>query len=75
MSVHMAKTSCTKCKVRRKCLELSKTTFLISMNETKFCPHCGKPTRIGHRVMEDGSKKRSCKLCKEVIYGGHKWQD
>ncbi len=31
------------------------------------CPHCGKPTRIGHRVMKDGSKKRSCKLCNEAI--------
>ena len=26
------------------------------------CPHCGKPTRIGH-VIEDGKKLRQCKKC------------
>ncbi len=25
------------------------------------CPKCGKPTRIGHRILEDGSKVRVCK--------------
>jgi large subunit ribosomal protein L24 len=30
------------------------------------CPHCGKPTRIGHRV-EDGDKTRVCKQCGEDI--------
>ena len=25
------------------------------------CPKCGKPTRIGHKVNEDGSKVRVCK--------------
>lgn len=25
------------------------------------CPKCGKPTRIGHKVLEDGSKVRVCK--------------
>jgi large subunit ribosomal protein L24 len=31
------------------------------------CPHCGKPTRVGFRVMPDGSKVRYCKKCGEVI--------
>ena len=31
------------------------------------CPHCGKPTRIAHKIMDDGSKKRSCKKCSEVL--------
>lgn len=31
------------------------------------CPHCGKPTRIAHTFMDDGSKKRSCKKCSEVL--------
>jgi large subunit ribosomal protein L24 len=26
------------------------------------CPHCGKPTRVGHTV-EDGKKLRVCKKC------------
>lgn len=25
------------------------------------CPKCGKPTRVGHKVLEDGSKVRICK--------------
>ena len=30
------------------------------------CPHCGKPTRVGHRVDED-QKERACKKCGEAI--------
>ncbi|MGH2499663.1 MAG: 50S ribosomal protein L24 [Candidatus Limnocylindria bacterium] len=30
------------------------------------CPHCGKPTRIGHRIDED-SKDRFCRRCEETI--------
>lgn len=25
------------------------------------CPRCGKPTRVGHKILEDGSKIRVCK--------------
>ena len=25
------------------------------------CPKCGKPTRIGHKILEDGTKVRVCK--------------
>ncbi len=32
-----------------------------------ICPHCGKTTRIAHKFMEDGKKKRSCKKCGEVL--------
>lgn len=31
------------------------------------CPRCGKPTRIGHKVLEDGSKERICKKCGETL--------
>ena len=27
------------------------------------CPKCGKPTRLAHQVLADGSKKRLCKAC------------
>lgn len=27
------------------------------------CPKCKKPTRIGHKVNEDGKKERLCKKC------------
>ena len=32
-----------------------------------ICPKCDKPTRIGIRVMEDGSRVRVCRRCSEVI--------
>ncbi len=33
------------------------------------CPKCGQPTRVGHRIMGDGSKERMCRNsnCKETI--------
>ena len=31
------------------------------------CPRCGKPTRIGHSVLEDGTKERICKKCGEAL--------
>jgi large subunit ribosomal protein L24 len=30
-------------------------------------PRCGKPTRIAHKVFEDGHKGRVCKHCQEEI--------
>lgn len=31
------------------------------------CPRCGKPTRVGHKVLEDGTKERICKKCGEAL--------
>lgn len=31
------------------------------------CPHCKKPTRIAHKIAEDGTKQRICKKCGETI--------
>jgi len=31
------------------------------------CKNCDKPTRVGIKVFEDGSKARYCKKCGEVI--------
>ena len=31
------------------------------------CPHCGKPTRFAHKILEDGSKERICKKCGESL--------
>ena len=28
-----------------------------------ICPKCGKPTRVGKKVNEDGTKVRVCKKC------------
>ena len=31
------------------------------------CPKCGKPTRLAHKVLADGSKTRLCKKCGETF--------
>jgi large subunit ribosomal protein L24 len=31
------------------------------------CPRCKKPTRIGHKINEDGSKNRICRKCGEIL--------
>lgn len=32
-----------------------------------LCKHCGKPARVGFKVLNDGTKSRFCKACNEVI--------
>ncbi len=32
-----------------------------------ICPKCQQPTRIGHRLLEDGGKARVCKKCQGLI--------
>ena len=36
-------------------------------NVMLVCPRCGKPTRVGHLILEDGNKLRRCKKCGESI--------
>jgi len=31
------------------------------------CSKCAEPTRIGRRILEDGTKVRVCKKCDELI--------
>ncbi len=31
------------------------------------CPKCKKPTRVGYKVLEDGTKDRVCKKCGETF--------
>lgn len=31
------------------------------------CSHCGKPTRVAHKIYEDGTKVRICKKCGESL--------
>lgn len=31
------------------------------------CPGCGKQTRVGHKILEDGKKERICKKCGESL--------
>src|SRR6201982_3233961 len=32
-----------------------------------ICPSCGKHTRIGHTILPDGTKTRSCKRCNATL--------
>ncbi len=31
------------------------------------CPRCSKRTRVGFMILTDGSKRRICKKCKEIL--------
>jgi large subunit ribosomal protein L24 len=31
------------------------------------CPECGKTTRVGHRILNDGRKVRICRKCEGVV--------
>lgn len=31
------------------------------------CPNCGKPTRIGYQISENGEKRRLCKKCQRTF--------
>jgi large subunit ribosomal protein L24 len=32
-----------------------------------ICNKCAEPTRVGKRILEDGSKVRTCKKCGELL--------
>lgn len=36
-------------------------------NVMLICPHCSKPTRIGHVFRDDGTKARACKHCNQIV--------
>ena len=36
-------------------------------NVQLVCPECGKPTRIGKRLLTDGRKVRFCRKCEGVV--------
>ena len=31
------------------------------------CPSCGKPTRLAHKILSDGTRTRCCKKCGETF--------
>jgi large subunit ribosomal protein L24 len=48
----------------------SKISFPAPMPASKvilICPNCGKATRIGHHILENGTKQRICRKCKKAI--------
>lgn len=42
----------------------------IAINASKVmlvCPKCSNPTRVGYKILDDGSKVRYCKKCSETL--------
>jgi large subunit ribosomal protein L24 len=46
---------------------IQKEMPIQASNVMLICTHCTRPTRIGSRLLADGTKARVCKQCKEVI--------
>ena len=36
-------------------------------NLAVVCSKCDRPVRLGHQILEDGTKVRACKRCGEVL--------
>jgi len=42
---------------------IEKELFIDISNVQIVCKSCGQPTRVGHRVEDDGTKIRVCRKC------------
>ena len=42
-------------------------TPIDASNVMRICSKCGKPARTGVQILEDGSKVKYCKKCKETF--------
>ena len=40
---------------------------LHASNVQLLCPECGKPTRLGRKILGDGRKVRVCRKCEGVV--------
>jgi large subunit ribosomal protein L24 len=40
---------------------------LHASNVQLVCPECGKPTRLGRKILSDGRKVRICRKCEGVV--------
>ena len=38
-----------------------------SSNVMLLCNKCSKPTRVGVQILQDGTRARVCRVCREVI--------
>ena len=48
---------------------IEKEGSLHISNVALICPKCTDPSRIGHKVLDDGSRVRVCRRCGETIDG------
>ena len=42
---------------------IKKEAPLYACKVMRVCPKCNKPTRLAHKIKEDGTKTRVCKKC------------
>ena len=49
---------------------VQKEAAIHTSNLMVVCTKCSKPTRVGRRTLEDGTKVRTCKKCSEIIAAG-----
>ena len=42
---------------------IDKELFIDISNVQLVCKTCGQPTRVGHRIEDDGTKHRLCRKC------------
>lgn len=46
---------------------LEKEAPINVSNVMLVCPSCGKHTRIGHTVLPDGTRARTCRRCSQTL--------
>lgn len=46
---------------------INKEMPIDASNVMRVCPKCGKPSRVGIKTFEDGSKAKYCKKCGEAF--------
>ena len=46
---------------------LEREAPLHASNVQLLCPECGKPTRLGRKILGDGRKVRVCRKCEGVV--------
>jgi large subunit ribosomal protein L24 len=46
---------------------IEREASLHASNVQFVCPECGKPTRLGRRILGDGRKVRICRKCEGVV--------
>ncbi len=46
---------------------MEREASLHASNVQLVCPECGKPTRVGRRILGDGRKVRICRKCEGVV--------
>jgi large subunit ribosomal protein L24 len=65
--VNMIKRHQKSTKVRTQAGIIEREAPINISNVMLVCGKCGKPTRVGHTKLADGSKTRVCRKCGEVV--------